>query len=114
MRNVGGAHRGLNLWLVQRVSALWIGLFLPAFLIYAAAQGGLDYVAWRGLFQPAAVKVAAWLFAAALFVHAWVGLREIFIDYVHPLAIRLPLYFLFALVYGGCLVWAAAILWGTG
>ncbi len=114
MRKVGGAHRGLGLWLAQRASALWMALFLPAFLIYAAAQGGMDYAAWRGLFEPVFAKVTAWLFAAALFTHAWLGLREILIDYVHPLALRLPLYLLFALAYAGCLVWAAAILWGMG
>ena len=53
------------------------------------------------------------LFFAALLYHAWVGMRDILMDYVKPTGIRL------ALQIGGrrscCslyLVWAAAILWG--
>lgn len=111
MRNVGGAHRGLNMWLVQRASAVFMAVFLPVFLIYAAAAGPMDHAVWRGLFAPVLVKVASLLFVAALLLHTWIGLREIFIDYLHPMAIRLPLLFLFAALYLGCLVWAADILW---
>jgi succinate dehydrogenase / fumarate reductase membrane anchor subunit len=113
MRNVGGAHRGLNMWLVQRASALIMALYLPGFLVYALVAGPLDFAAWHGLFVPLAVKVSSLLFIAALLVHAWIGLREIFIDYVHPMTIRLPLLFLFGTLYLGCLIWAADILWGV-
>jgi succinate dehydrogenase / fumarate reductase membrane anchor subunit len=111
MRNVGGSHRGLSLWLLQRASAVVMALYLPALFIYALSAGCLDYAAWRELFAPLAVKVGSLLFVAALLFHAWIGLREIFIDYLHPMAVRLPLLFLFAVVYLGCLVWAADILW---
>ncbi|WP_165873551.1 succinate dehydrogenase, hydrophobic membrane anchor protein [Parasulfuritortus cantonensis] len=113
MKTVGGARRGLGLWLAQRASAVVMALYLPAFLAYAWASGPLDYPGWRALFAPLASKVAGLLFVAALLLHAWVGLREICIDYVHPLALRLPLLFLFALAYLGCLAWAADILWSV-
>ncbi len=108
MRQVGGAHRGLDLWLVQRVSAVYMALFLPVFWFCRAGTG---YTGWHALFLGLPMKAAAALFVAALLLHAWIGLREILIDYVHPLAWRLPLYFLFALAYAGCLVWAVDILW---
>jgi len=111
MRNVSGSHSGLNLWLVQRASALVMALYLPLFAIYALSAGALDYAAWHALFVPLAAKVATLLFVVALLFHAWIGLREIFIDYLHPMAIRLPVLFLFAVLYLGCLVWAADILW---
>lgn len=111
MRTVGGARRGLTLWLLQRASAVVMALYLPAFLVYALCAGPLDYAAWHGLFAPLAVKVGSLLFVAALLLHAWIGLREIFIDYLHPMALRLPLLLLFAVLYLGCLVWAADILW---
>ncbi|PIV88026.1 MAG: succinate dehydrogenase, hydrophobic membrane anchor protein [Hydrogenophilales bacterium CG17_big_fil_post_rev_8_21_14_2_50_63_12] len=110
MRNASGARRGLNHWLLARASAAYMALFLPIFFVYAC-QGGLDYAAWRGLFLPVFVKVAVLLFAVALLAHAWIGLREIFIDYVHPLFLRLSLVFLFGVVYAACLIWAVAILW---
>lgn len=113
MRRVGGAHRGLDMWLMQRASALYMALFLVMFAGLLLAAGGLDYQSWRGLFRPLAMKVASLLFAAALLAHAWIGLREIFIDYLRVMAIRLPLLFLFGVLYLGCLVWAADILWSV-
>lgn len=88
-----------------------MALYLPLFLVYALCAGPLDFVTWHALFQPLTVKIASLLFVAALLFHAWIGLREIFIDYLHPMALRLPLLFLFAVLYLGCLVWAADILW---
>ncbi|MCU0841307.1 MAG: succinate dehydrogenase, hydrophobic membrane anchor protein [Thiobacillaceae bacterium] len=114
MRNVGGARRGLNFWLLQRASAVAMAIFLPLFLGLALSRSPLDYAAWRALFSHLAMKIGSLMFIAAVLAHAWIGLREILIDYVHPLAIRLPLYFLFATLYLVCLVWAADILWGLG
>ncbi|NWG87462.1 MAG: succinate dehydrogenase, hydrophobic membrane anchor protein [Hydrogenophilaceae bacterium] len=113
MPHVAGAHRGLDIWLIQRASAVVLAIVLPAFLIYAACQPTLDYASWRSLFEPLFVKVGALLFVAALLVHAWIGLREIFIDYVHHLGLRLALYFGFGVLYLGCLIWAVDILWGV-
>ena len=111
MRRVGGAHRGLDLWLVQRVSAVYMALFLPLFLLYALAAPSLDYTGWRTLFLPLPMKAAVLLFIAALLFHAWIGLREILIDYVHPLSLRLSLNFLFAVAYATCLIWVVDLLW---
>lgn len=115
-KNVGGAHRGLDMWLVQRASAVYMALFLPIFLFCALTGPELDYAGWRALFQPLGMKVAALLFVAALLAHAWIGLREIFIDYLHCprcALLRLALYFAFAVLYLACLVWAVDILWSV-
>jgi len=111
MRNVGAARRGLNLWLVQRASAVLMVLAMLGFVLFACPGGTLDYAGWQAVFQPMAVKVLVLLFVASLLAHAWV--REVMIDYVHPLKLRLPLYFLFATLYLACLVWAADILWSV-
>lgn len=113
MARASGAHRGLNTWLLQRASAVAMALLLPAFLIHAFTVAPLDYAGWRSLFQPLAVKIGALIFTAALLLHAWIGLREILIDYVHALTLRLALYFGFGLLYLGCLIWAVDILWGV-
>ncbi|MEW5786898.1 MAG: succinate dehydrogenase, hydrophobic membrane anchor protein [Pseudomonadota bacterium] len=113
MRQVAGARRGLDMWLVQRASAVYMAVFLIVFLALALTAGPLDYAAWRGLFAPLAMKVAGLIFVAALLAHAWIGLREIFIDYVHFLVARLALYLAFAALYLGCLIWAVDILWSV-
>ena len=116
MRRVGGSHRGLDMWLLQRASAVYMALFLPVFLVCALCSGPLDYAAWRGLFEALAMKVAIFLFVAAMLAHAWIGLREIFIDYLHCARctlLRLSLYFAFAVLYLACLVWTVDILWSV-
>lgn len=113
MRLVGGARGGLNLWLLQRASAVYMTLFMPVFLVLAWRAGPLDFAAWQGLFAPLAMKVACLLGVIAILVHAWIGLREILIDYVHYLVPRLTLYFLFGTLYLACLVWVVDILWSV-
>lgn len=113
MRRVGGAHRGLDMWLLQRASAIYMALFLVAFLVLFLASGPMNFETWRGLFAPLAMKVAGLLFVAALLAHAWIGLREIFIDYVHFLVPRLGLYLAFGVLYLGCLAWTVDILWSV-
>jgi succinate dehydrogenase / fumarate reductase membrane anchor subunit len=116
MRRVGGSHRGLDMWLLQRASAIYMALFLPVFLLYVLIAGPLDFVVWHGLFKPMVIKAASLLFVAAMLAHAWIGLREIFIDYLHCTGctlLRLALYFAFAVFYLACLVWTVDILWSV-
>jgi succinate dehydrogenase / fumarate reductase membrane anchor subunit len=111
MRHVGGARRGLDMWLLQRASALYMALFLPIFLILPDRRFH-DFAVWRGLFVPTAMKVGGCCSSRPA-AHAWIGLREIFIDYVHFLVPRLALYLVFRALYLGCLVWAVDILWSV-
>ena len=113
MRHVGGARRGLDMWLLQRASAIYMAVLPLVFLICFLAAGTIDFFTLHGLFSPLAMKVGALLFVAALLVHAWIGLREIFIDYVHFLVLRLALYLAFGALYLGCLVWTVDILWSV-
>lgn len=113
MRRVGGAHRGLDMWLMQRASAVYMALFIPLFLVLVTRAAPLDYTAWRGLFVPLPMKLGSFLFVLCLLAHAWIGLREIFIDYVHFMALRLTLYFAFWVVHAACLVWTVDILWSV-
>jgi succinate dehydrogenase / fumarate reductase membrane anchor subunit len=111
MRTAASARRGITMWLLQRASAWLLALGLPLLLAYLLWQGPHDYASWRALFAPLPVKVAVLLLVAAMLLHGWIGLREILIDYLHPLALRLPLYGVLAVLYLACLIWAADILW---
>ena len=113
MRHVGGAHRGLDMWLLQRASAIYMAAYLVVFLILFLAAGPMSFLTWRELFVPTAMKLGSLLFVASLLVHAWIVLREIFMDYVHFLVLRLGLYLAFGALYLGCLVWTVDILWSV-
>lgn len=110
---VTGSHSGTGWWLVQRFSAVVVLSAALTMWIVLMRMQSLDYPSWRGLFQVEAIRLLAWLLVAALCLHTWVGLRDVLMDYVKPIPIRLALNLLFTLVLVLCTVWAAAILWGA-
>lgn len=80
---------GFYEWLVQRVSAL----YLAGFALYLAylwwARPPADFAAWRAGFAAGPVRLAWALFFLSLLVHAWTGMRSVFLDYIHPFWLRL-------------------------
>jgi succinate dehydrogenase / fumarate reductase membrane anchor subunit len=107
-----GAHYGLRDWIIQRVTAIFL-LFYTVVMVpcaWMAAKGG--YPAWKALFAGGLVRVATMLFALALLYHAWIGMRDLWMDYVQPTGVRLLLQSVTLLMLIGYAVWAAAILWG--
>lgn len=110
-RVVVGAHYGLRDWLAQRATAVIMAIYLAVFGLLLLALRPDSYEAWRGLFVLPGMRLASSVFFGALFYHAWVGVRDIVMDYVQPTLVRLVLEVavitcLFA--YG---VWALQILW---
>jgi succinate dehydrogenase / fumarate reductase membrane anchor subunit len=110
-RLVVGAHYGLRDWLIQRATALVLTAYLIVLLLCVAAARPLDYGSWSGIFAPLPMKVATLLAFAALAWHAWIGVRDIWMDYVRPTGIRMLLQLATILWLAACLVWAAQILW---
>lgn len=110
-RVVTGAHYGLRDWLAQRVSAVILAVYAIVLGGYALFASDLTYDKWAGLFAPTAMKVATLLALFALFFHAWIGIRDIWMDYVKPVALRLTLEVLTILWLLGCAIWSVQILW---
>ncbi|MBI4756311.1 MAG: succinate dehydrogenase, hydrophobic membrane anchor protein [Betaproteobacteria bacterium] len=110
-RVVVGAHYGLKDWLVQRVTALLMALYTLFMMVAAplAAAGG--YEGWRGLMSHGVVQFATFLFIVSLAYHAWIGVRDIWMDYVKPVGVRLALHVATLVVLVGCAGWAVQILW---
>jgi succinate dehydrogenase / fumarate reductase membrane anchor subunit len=82
------AVSGLRAWLVQRVSAVFMLLFMTFVLARLLFDRPHSYLAWRGWMLGPAMRIATVVFFAALIMHAWVGLRDVVIDYVQPVAMR--------------------------
>ena len=59
------------------------------------------------------MKLLVWLLVASLCLHAWVGLRDVLMDYVKPLVLRLALDVLVTLVLVMSVVWVSMILWSV-
>ncbi|MDR0996684.1 MAG: succinate dehydrogenase, hydrophobic membrane anchor protein, partial [Zoogloeaceae bacterium] len=69
------------------------------------------FEAWRAFFAIGIVKFGTFLFALSLFYHAWVGIRDLWMDYVQADGLRLFLHSVTALLLIGYAAWFSAILW---
>ena len=108
-----GAHYGVRDWLVQRFSAVFMLLYTLFLLGYLAYHQTLTFDAWHGLFQQTSMRFITLLFALSLFAHAWVGVRNVLMDYVRATWLRLSLQvatIAALLLYS---MWAVALLWSA-
>lgn len=110
-RKIVGAHYGLIDWLAQRITALvLIGFTLAiAFGLLSGAGAGFD--TWRAFMAAGLMRFITFLAILALCWHAWVGVRDIWMDYVQPAGIKLALHVLTLLALIGYAGWAVRILW---
>ena len=106
------AGYGWRDWLVQRVTAVVMLLYVFFFIAVLIAIPQLDYERWRALWSLSVMRFATIFFVIAALLHAWVGVRNIFMDYVKDAGLRLMLYVLVILTLVAYGVWACQILWG--
>ena len=110
-RIVVGAHYGMRDWLSQRVTAVLMALFTGVLLVQLLLPGPLGYDRWAGIFAAQWMKVLTFVVIVSLSWHAWVGVRDIWMDYVKPVGVRLALQ-VFSIVWlVGCAGWAVQVLW---
>ena len=112
MKIATGSHTGTGTWLLQRATALILAVALPALTVYLLSALPLDFASWQAVFDLQWVRALTFLAAVALALHAWVGMRDVFMDYVHPTGLRLALYLAVIVTLTVSLVWLAAVLWG--
>ena len=110
-RVVVGAHYGLRDWLVQRVTAALIALFTLVLVAQLLLPGEIGYGRWAGIFASQWMKVLTFAVIVAVAWHAWVGVRDIWMDYVKPMGVRLVLQVFTIVWLVGCAGWAVQVLW---
>jgi succinate dehydrogenase / fumarate reductase membrane anchor subunit len=111
-KNPVGAHYGLSEWLLQRLTAVVMAGYTLFLVVYLLVRPTRDYAAWNALFSQTWFQVATMLFTASLLYHAWVGMRDILMDYLRATGVRLTAEVLVGLVLLFYLIWSASILWG--
>jgi len=112
-RVVVGAHYGLSDWLAQRVTAVIMVVYTILFLGVVATHAPIDFAAWKRVFSGSAMRVLTLVFFLSLFYHAWLGVRDILMDYVHPTGARLASEVLVIVALVGYAIWAISILWSA-
>ena len=109
-RLVVGAHYGLAGFIGQRVTSIVLTLWI--FLVgLSVLFGPLSYDTWAALFAPLWMKIVTLIALFSLLYHAWIGMRNIWMDYISPVWARLSLETITVLWLIACGVWSVQILW---
>ena len=112
-RVVVGAHYGLRDWLAQRITACIMAIFTVLLLAQVIfTSGPIGYDTWAGIFSSQWMKVLTFAVIVALLYHAWVGMRDITMDYItSPVWLRLLVQIFIMVWLVGCAGWAIQVLW---
>jgi succinate dehydrogenase / fumarate reductase membrane anchor subunit len=121
-RIVVGAHYGMRDWLAQRITAMLMSAYTIVLLVlYILPSYGLGangertsltgYDKWAGIFAPHWMKLFTFVVVVSLAYHAWVGMRDVWMDYVKSVALRLALQIFTIVWLVACLGWAIQVLW---
>jgi succinate dehydrogenase / fumarate reductase, membrane anchor subunit len=102
---------GLSGWMWQRITAAIMALYV----VIAAARTGLSApftaASWKTFFAPSFFKLLTLFFILSLLYHAWLGAREILMDYVRNKKLGSALEILVTLAVAGYAFWAMLIVW---
>ena len=112
-RVVVGAHYGLKDWLAQRVTAIVMVVYTIIFLAVLVTRAPMGFPEWKALFTHEVMRVLTLLFFLSLFYHAWIGVRDILMDYIQPTGVRLFLEVLVILALVAYTIWSISILWSA-
>ncbi len=107
-----GAHRGTGDWLLQRLTAIVMAVYTVVLVAMLVARRPSTFERWSEMFASGFFRMATFIAVAALLYHAWVGVRDIVMDYIASTRVRLAAQTLVGLGLLACLAWSAAILWG--
>jgi succinate dehydrogenase / fumarate reductase membrane anchor subunit len=105
------SRSGLRDWIIQRISAVVLALYLFTILIFFAANSGLDFQSWRNFFYNPFMQIFSFLALLSLAAHAWIGVWTIFTDYVKSKGLRLFLEAVMALALLAYVAWGFSIIW---
>ena len=99
-------------WLIQRVTAIILGLYVLSLMGYLLWVPHLEYAEWRTLFSVWWMQCATFFAIVSLCLHAWIGIWTVSTDYIKSFALRLILQWIFILALIGDALWGFSILWG--
>lgn len=112
-------RNGLYDWLIQRVSAVVIGIYMIGLLGYLLVHPDLDHGTWSAFMGSVPMQIANTLLLFSVAAHTWVGLWTVVTDYLTSLAfggaatgVRLLAQAAIALLLLVYLLWGLLVIWG--
>ena len=110
-RKLTGAHYGLRDWAMQRITAVLM-LIYTVFFVAVLVMLPSGYEQWQAFFGQTWVRLVTQIFVVALLLHAWVGVRDLWMDYIKKFGLRLTLHVATIVWLVGCLVYSVKVIWG--
>ena len=111
-RIVVGAHYGTRDWLAQRITAGLMAVFTVLLLAQVIlSKGPIGYDQWAGIFSHQWMKALTFTVIVALLMHVWLGMRDILMDYIKPVGLRLFLQVFTIVWLVACAGWGIQVLW---
>lgn len=105
--------QGMRAWLLQRLSAVYMALYVIVALFWVLQNTPLDFAAWQALFAQPLINIFTLLFIFLLLAHAWIGVRDIFVDYIHHLPSRFILLVLVSTLQIMLAIWVFMVLFSV-
>jgi succinate dehydrogenase / fumarate reductase membrane anchor subunit len=102
--------QGMHAWLLQRMTAVFMLVYFVASIVYFVFSSPDHYSQWREAMTSMPIAIATVLFFVALSLHAWVGLRDVVIDYIHRFSLRILLLGLIFVLLFGQTLWVILVL----
>lgn len=106
-------YPGMRLWLAQRISALVMALYTVFFALLLVIKRPENYEGWVEFMSPWWWRVLTLLFFISLYMHAWLGVRDVLKDYVFNLKLRAVLQTMVDVSLIVYLGWVSIVLWGN-
>lgn len=112
--HIGSTRRGLREWLVQRLTALYMAAFAAFAIMYFSFSPPQSFVQWQNWFASGPVRAGVALFFLSILVHAWIGVRSVFLDYLKPLWVRFVASLVMTVAFIALGLWLVELLVGVG
>jgi len=100
---------GLGAWVWQRLSALYLAVFVIYLIGNFLNLDRFDHATWVAWVSHPVNNILMIIGFCMLVVHAWIGIKDVIMDYIHPVVVRAVVMMLFALILLLCLVWALRV-----
>ncbi len=105
-------------WFLQRISAVVLAVYTVVVLGWILCNGEFNYEQWYGFMMTTPMKIMSLLAVLSLVAHAWIGMWQVFTDYVTtramgPAATGLRLVLTSAVIVAvlAYAIWAIQIFW---
>ena len=88
LSRIGSAHAGLTEWMLQRLTGLYLAVYIIYLILFFDASVTENYEAWKSWVDDSYVRTTLGLFFLSALVHAWIGMRSVYMDYLHSFWLR--------------------------